>query len=180
MTSSSSVVATPTFDVTVTVGGLVVNSTGDAGDATPGDGACDTGGTNSQGATECTLRAAIDEANALAGVDTIDFNIPTTEPGYAASPLSYTISPATELTTVIDPVDIDGTTQPGYPGTPIIVLDGNSVAAASAGLRIEAGNSLVRGLVIGRFTDDGLVLLTNGGNTVQGNYIGVDVTGSID
>ena len=57
---------------------VVVNSTGDGSDASPGDGVCDTGGTNSEGADECTLRAAIEEANATATVDTIEFSLPVT------------------------------------------------------------------------------------------------------
>ena len=48
---------------------FTVNSLADTGDATP-DGVCD------DGAGNCTLREAIEEANALAGTDTIDFNIP--------------------------------------------------------------------------------------------------------
>lgn len=44
---------------------LTVNSTADAVDATPGDGICATAG------AVCTLRAAVQEANALAGTDTI-------------------------------------------------------------------------------------------------------------
>jgi CSLREA domain-containing protein len=40
---------------------LAVDSTGDAGDASPGDGVCATAG------GECTLRAAIEEANATVG-----------------------------------------------------------------------------------------------------------------
>ena len=53
--------------VTASPAGLVVNSTGNALDLTPGNGICDTGGTNSAAATECTLTAAIAEANALGG-----------------------------------------------------------------------------------------------------------------
>src|SRR5688572_13580573 len=44
---------------------LSVNSTADQSDANPGDGLCATG------AGVCTLRAAIQEANALPGADTI-------------------------------------------------------------------------------------------------------------
>ena len=44
---------------------FVVNNTADKRDANPGDGLCDTG----QG--ECTLRAAVQEANALEGSDSI-------------------------------------------------------------------------------------------------------------
>src|SRR5437867_11074046 len=45
-----------------------VNSTTDAVDATPGDGACATAGPT----PVCTLRAAIQEANALRGADVIN------------------------------------------------------------------------------------------------------------
>lgn len=47
---------------------FVVNSTADADDAAPGDGNCDDGSGN------CTLRAAISEANALVGADDIVFD----------------------------------------------------------------------------------------------------------
>ena len=45
---------------------FTVDSTTDAVDATPGDGSCATAG------AECTLRAAIQEANALSGDDLIE------------------------------------------------------------------------------------------------------------
>src|ERR1051326_9209720 len=48
---------------------FVVNSTADTGDAHVGDGVCSTSG------NVCTLRAAIQEANASAGLDTITFAI---------------------------------------------------------------------------------------------------------
>ncbi|MCA1816083.1 MAG: CSLREA domain-containing protein [Acidobacteria bacterium] len=48
---------------------FTVNSLGDTSDATPGDGAC----ADASGA--CTLRAAIREANALPGNDTINFSV---------------------------------------------------------------------------------------------------------
>ena len=46
---------------------FVVNSRADTSDANPGDGVC------ADGAGACTLRAAIEEANARAGADTITF-----------------------------------------------------------------------------------------------------------
>ena len=49
------------------------------------------------------MRAAIQEANAFAGADTIDFGIPTT--GVA------TIAPGFELPAITRPVTIDGYTQ---------------------------------------------------------------------
>lgn len=50
---------------------LVVNSVVDAVDTTPGDGVCSTGG-EVDGVPECTLRAAIMEANATPGQDVIE------------------------------------------------------------------------------------------------------------
>src|SRR5688500_13827104 len=78
---------------------FTVNSIGDASDATPGDGLCDSGG------SVCTLRAAIEEANANAGSDTIHFSIGTG---------AQTIAPATGYPAITETVTIDGTTQPGY------------------------------------------------------------------
>lgn len=49
---------------------MVVNDNGDAVDAVPGDGVCETAAGNGI----CTLRAAVAEANALAGDDTITFD----------------------------------------------------------------------------------------------------------
>jgi predicted outer membrane repeat protein len=50
--------------------GIIVNDDGDATDIAPGDGVCETAAGNGI----CTLRAAIVEANALAGDDTITFD----------------------------------------------------------------------------------------------------------
>src|SRR4029453_2126981 len=63
---------------------FTVNSTGDASDANTTNTVCDTGGLNSEGQPECTLRAAIEQANApnFLGLDTIDFNIPTSDLRY--------------------------------------------------------------------------------------------------
>src|SRR5262245_26353092 len=52
---------------------FTVNSTADVVDATPGDGICDTGRTAppAPASPECTLRAAVQEANSIPGADTI-------------------------------------------------------------------------------------------------------------
>ena len=47
------------------------------------------------------------------------------------------------------------------------------------GLKITAGSSWVHGLVINRFNGDGIELATNGGNLIEGNFIGTDPTGTI-
>jgi hypothetical protein len=118
-----------------------------------------------------SLRQAILNANATAGYDLIYFNI---SPGGAK-----TIQPQTPLPTITNPVIIDATTQPGYAGQPLIELDGSHAGAPAWGLDISAGSSTVRGLVINRFGGDGLHLSINGGNTIQGNFIGTDSTGKI-
>ena len=138
---------------------FTVNSTAD-----PGDGICD--------GTECTLREAITAANANAGTDTIEFDI------VGAGP--HTISPASALPTITDPVIIDGTSEPDFGGTPVIELDGSGAGASVDGLNITAGGSTVKGLVINRFRNDGIELSGSSGNTIEGNYIGTDVSGTAD
>ena len=123
-----------------------------------GDNMCD------DGAGNCTLRAAIEQANATVGTDTIAFFIPTTDPGFNATTTAFTIQPTSGLPTITDPVIIDGYTQPGAspntngPGLGLntvlkIELDGTNVGGGAAILHITAGNSAVRGLVINRFGD---------------------------
>ena len=130
------------YEATIeTVNRFVVNSTGDLGDNNPGDGSCDTGGVVGID-PECTLRAAIEETNALpnlsAGPDVIIFDIAGVGP--------HTISPLSVLPTVTEPVVIDGTTEPDFSGaTPVIEVEGSSAGAGVNGLRITAGASSVRG-----------------------------------
>jgi hypothetical protein len=111
-----------------------------------------------------SLRQAILDANASPGVDTIAFNI---DGGGA-----QIIHPTSPLPEITDPVIIDGTTQPGFAGTPLVVLTG----PGSTGLTISGGNSTVKGLVINQFRT-GILLQTTGGNVIEGNYIGTDVSG---
>src|SRR5215207_10024366 len=74
--------------------------------------------TNDTGAG--SLRQAIVDANANPGPDIITFNI-------ASGGLS--ILPASALPIVSDPVTIDGSTQPGFAGAPLIELAGVSAGA---------------------------------------------------
>lgn len=149
---------------------FVVNSLGDAPDANPGDGTCATA------SGVCTLRAAIQTANAtpnLGGVpDLITFDLP--------GPGPYKIQPTSQLPTITQPVVIDGTTQLGYKGTPLIELDGAAAGSAATGIRITAGGSTIRGLVVNRFKGWGVSIETLGGNALVGNYIGTDPTGMQD
>jgi len=127
------------------------------------DGLCDP--------TNCTLREAINAANANPGADVINFNI---APGGA-----QTITPVTALPTITSPVTIDGTTQPGFAGTPVIELNGSIAPNGTNGLLITGGTTTVRGLVINRFHNgDAIEFQTNGGNVVEGNFLGTNLAGN--
>ena len=95
----------------------------------------------------------------------------------------HTISPATALPSITDPVTIDGTTQ-GASATPLIELSGASAPAGTNGLTITAGSTTVRGLAINRwatnfgFGGDAVVITTAGGNVIRGNLIGTTADGT--
>lgn len=114
-----------------------------------------------------SLRQAILDANANPGSDVIAFNIP----GAGA----HTITPGTALPDVTESVTIDGTTQPGFVGFPLIELDGSSTMFVN-GLTLLASNCVIRGMVVGRF-GTGLACSSDG-NKIEGNFIGTDVTGT--
>src|SRR5258708_3047835 len=62
-----------------------------------------------------------------------------------------TIRVLSALPTITHAVVIDGTTQPGYSGAPLVVLNGSSAGLGVRGLEISAGNSTVKGLVVNGF-----------------------------
>jgi hypothetical protein len=118
-----------------------------------------------------SLRQALLDANANPGADIIQFNI--------GGGGVQTIQPLSPLPAISDPVTIDGSTQPGYSGTPLIELNGmNAGTGGNAfGLYIAAGNCTVRGLAIDQFAGPGIQLTGGGGNVIAGNYIGTDANG---
>ncbi len=119
--------------------------------------------TNDSGAG--SLRQAIADANALAGLDTITFNISGSGP--------HTINLASGLPTITDSVVIDGWSEPDFSSTPVIVLDGNDVSADGLSLSATADGSTIRGLVIRDFDGDGIMIAAGSdNNTIVGNYIG--------
>ncbi|GEM_PF-827133 len=157
---ASAPIVAPTAPMTT----FVVNSSYDgayAYDDDHNDGVC-----HSQ-AGGCTLRAAIEQANAAAcpGADLIQFNIGA--PGSVAR-----ISPVQTLK-ITDMLTIDATTDPAGQ----VELRGNASPEGQFGLWITAGNSTVRGMVINGFRAPGIFIETNGGNVIENNVIGATVLG---
>jgi len=134
---------------------FTVDSTRDAGDNSPGNGSCFTGAFIQVGTRflqECTLRAAIEEANDndATVVDEIRFDI-------LASGVQ-TIYPDKGLPVISESVNIGGYTQPGASENTLVVghnavllirLDGSDAGLAS-GLNVATDDSVVRGLSVTR------------------------------
>jgi hypothetical protein len=157
---------------------FTVNQTGNLGDAIR-NGECDvllpTAG------HQCTLRAAIQEANATPGKDTINFNIP----GGGVQ----TIKPTSALPKIRDDVIIDGYSQPGASENTLaagtnadLKIQLNGEGRPFPGLWILTSNSVVRGLVINRFDHIGIEIGGDDseGNRIEGNFIGTNHAGTLD
>ena len=151
---------------------FTVDSIADTPDANPGDGICD------DGSGACTLRAAIEETNALSNTaaepDVITFNLPGAGP--------QTIQPASPLPNLSNPVVLDATTQTGYDGSPLIELDGSNAGDVVSGLKVTGGGSgsTIRGFAINRFDEHGIFISRKSDVTVRDNYLGTDLTGTQD
>jgi titin len=121
-------------------------------------------------AGENTLRTAIFLADANRG-STIDFRLQS---------IPATIKLLKPLPAVTAPVIIDGTSQPGFKGSPLITIDGSGIAgAASAGINFVSGSSgsmidglAITGFAIAGITVDGATDVTIGGSIAgEGNVI---------
>jgi parallel beta-helix repeat protein len=112
--------------------------------------------------------------------DVIGFDLPDAEKsgGVFVIRVSATLGPLPPLTD--GGTTIDGTTQRGFAGAPIIVLDG-SQAGAVDGLTIASSLNVVRGVVVSGFGGHGIRIVSSGapvtGNIIAGCYIGTDASG---
>jgi hypothetical protein len=165
---------------------FTVNRTGNAPDANLANAVCDSNA--SQTGNQCTLRAAIQEANDTPGPDLIRFNIPD-NPNVAGLEVK-TISPASALPTITEQVTINGYTQAGAStntlatgNDAVLKVQLNGINAGGVnGLVLQAPDSTIRGLVINRFEGNGVLLSGSSasGNDVLGNFVGTNAAGNAD
>jgi uncharacterized repeat protein (TIGR01451 family) len=116
-----------------------------------------------------SLRDMIIQANANPGSDSIKFNIPGSG--------VQTIRMSGVMPAITDSLTIDGSTQPGFAGPPLVALDGTNAGTSANGLRIDAGATTIKNLDINSFKAAGIRIDVSGA-TIQGCFIGTDANGS--
>ena len=167
---------------------FVVNSKADGVDASIGNGICQTATPG-----QCTLRAAIQEANATPGADTIHFAITGSSDFSYNTKSGYTITPTTSLPQITEALTIDGFSQDGaaantttypYPFDThllIQIMDSSLNAGVTNIFQISASNVTIKGLDIARYAENdvaNIIEIVNSQNVkIQGNYFGTDPTG---
>lgn len=148
-----------------------VTSTGDQPDATRVDGECETGVSTSK----CTLRAAIEQSDASAGTrDEITFSRSVFD-----GQLAGTISPASPLPPITDPVTIDGGDCFGEDGPhrPCTGVEGPSGGSA---LTVEGANDVtVTGLAVTGAQVGIDVIKGSQAFTAQNDWVGVKLDGTV-
>src|SRR5438105_16632 len=117
-------------------------------------------------AADCTLREAINAANAG---DTISFNI--------LGSGVHTINPNNGFS-VTKALTIDGSSQPGFAGAPLIEINGAGAGAGVNALNVNAANVTIKSLIINRFSGYGISFDSFGNSSVQGCYIGTNAAGT--
>jgi hypothetical protein len=113
----------------------------------------------------------------------VQFNLPVSDPGYSNGVFNI------HLTGHLPPLAnnamvIDGSTQPGFAGEPLIFVDGSQIipetATSNSGLLIYSSGNQVKNISFSGFNWNGLTLefadATN--NTIAGCWLGLDATGT--
>jgi len=151
---------------------IVVNESGDDTDTDTADSTCDTDDTKD--GSQCSLRAALQEANAQSGSDKIEFELPASE--------GKRIAPAAPFPVISGPVTIDGLTQGGSrrgPSTePVINISGSLQTGNEPGLDVQAPNVEIKGLILTSFKFGPSIRLGGGSGKVLGNWFGVRRSGN--
>ena len=129
--------------------------------------------TNNADSGPGTLRDAITQADLDTTPDTIDFNI--------GGGGHQVIALASALPVLTNAITIDGSSQPGFAGSPLIEINGAGLVMHA--IELDAPSCSIRSLVINNVTgayDSGVAIFINGSATnfvIQGNEIGTDFTG---
>lgn len=144
---------------------IEVNVETDEPDANTGDGLCDIN--TSDEIIQCTLRAAIQEANARPGYNQIKFAIP----GGGVHTISVVGSNLPEIN---GSADIDATSQSGYLDSPLIKLDGGNLGGS--GLKATGNSITISGISIVGF-GTGIDLRNSVGANVNKCHLGVNADG---
>ena len=113
----------------------------------------------------------------------VRFNIPASDPGYSNGVFNLRLTGHLPVLATNGMV-IDGSTQPGFAGKPLIVVDGSQIIpetfTSNSGLLIYSANNQVKNISFHGFNWNGLTLeyadATN--NTIAGCWLGPDATGS--
>jgi CSLREA domain-containing protein len=149
----------------------------------------DTGGSCASTPTNCTLRQAINAANASGG--TIQFAIPTTDPNYrpgSGDPFfigrSWVIRPGSiPLPPLNNNITINGSTQASEGNNPVgpeIVIDG-SLFTGRNGLTLNGSGNIISDVAIINFDSGSLagsgIAIAGSNNRVTNTFIGVDADG---
>jgi parallel beta-helix repeat protein len=136
--------------------------------------------TNTGSGNSGTLFYCISQANMSSGPHLINFSV--------AGTIAINASPAV-LPTLVQGITIDGTTAPGYSGTPVVILNGtgltggNGITITSPDCKIyglDITNFPYRGMLINGDAADNFIIGANAkGNVIRNNgYYGIEISGA--
>ena len=92
---------------------------------------------------------------------------------------AVTIHLSSPLPPIEAPVYINGASEPGYQGQPLVEIDGSGLTGAgNDGLVLTAGGSTVSGLSLVGFSDSAIVLKSGSDNIISGNELGLTPSGA--
>ncbi len=153
---------------------------------------------NTNNAGQGSLRQFITHANALsnvglaqqgrtAGIDHAVFMISngSASPGLRGANNYFTggvatIAPTSFLPNIVTPMVLDAQTQPGFTASPVIEINGTSAGGAPCFNSVGGSTgSIYRGFIVNRFQRE-MLYIGAGNVTVQGNWVGLDRTGTLD
>jgi len=139
--------------------------------------------TNNSGAG--SLRQAILDANNNPGPDIIAFNIPDSDPGYVNKHNVWVIQPNSLLPSLTGGnTTIDGTTQTTNQRDtnilgPEVLIEGINLSPTAWIFSVESSDNVIKGLAITGVGGAGIKIISAAmNNTISGNYIGIDPSGS--